>query len=228
MKRRKIRSRTYEIYEREVEEHENPWCDHQSRCDDAEDWEEQVEVIHRANYLTEQKKFFWKVFFWKKKKKNYCKKLLVDARASKTVKMSGTIDVDNIIERLLEVRGSKPGKQVNLTEKEIRCASLPARCCCSLHVIRYTLVHTPFRFYYFWSRKIAVNLKYSVPRDLFSSPSFFLFSALCTKARAIFSSQPILLELVAPIKIVGMKFFVHWFKSYYLWLIYLSNNQTIN
>ena len=95
------------------------------------------------------KKNFFEKFFFEKKKKKYCKKLLVDARASKTVKMSGALDVDNIIERLLEVRGSKPGKQVNLTEKEIRCASLLARCCCSLHAIRYTLVHTPFHFYYF-------------------------------------------------------------------------------
>jgi len=61
--------------------------------------------------------------------------------------MSEPVDVDNIIQRLLEVRGTKPGKQVNLTEQEIRY--------------------------------------------------------LCTKSREIFSSQPILLELVAPIKIVG-------------------------
>ena len=30
------------------------------------------------------------------------------------------IDVDHIIEKLLEVRGSKPGKRVNLSEAEIR------------------------------------------------------------------------------------------------------------
>jgi serine/threonine-protein phosphatase PP1 catalytic subunit len=58
------------------------------------------------------------------------------------------IDVNNIIKRLLEVRGSRPGKQVNLTEAEIR--------------------------------------------------------GLCMKAREIFISQPILLELEAPIKICGM------------------------
>jgi serine/threonine-protein phosphatase PP1 catalytic subunit len=58
-----------------------------------------------------------------------------------------TIDVDNIIARLLEVRGNRPGKQVNLTEAEIR--------------------------------------------------------GLCLKSREIFISQPILLELEAPIKIVG-------------------------
>jgi len=57
------------------------------------------------------------------------------------------IDVDKIIDKLLEVRGSKPGKQVNLAESEIR--------------------------------------------------------GLCVKAREIFISQPILLELEAPIKIVG-------------------------
>jgi len=56
------------------------------------------------------------------------------------------IDVDSIISRLLEVRG-RPGKQVNLSEMEIR--------------------------------------------------------GLCMKAREIFISQPILLELEAPIKICG-------------------------
>jgi len=57
------------------------------------------------------------------------------------------LDVDKIIERLLEVRGKRPGKHVNLTEAEIR--------------------------------------------------------NLCLKSREIFISQPILLELEAPIKIVG-------------------------
>ena len=57
------------------------------------------------------------------------------------------IDVDKIIEKLLEVRGSKPGKQVNLSEAEIR--------------------------------------------------------GLCIKSREIFISQPMLLELEAPIKIAG-------------------------
>ena len=56
-------------------------------------------------------------------------------------------DVDNIIDRLLEVRGSKPGKPVALTEAEIR--------------------------------------------------------DLCYRSREIFISQPILLELEAPIKICG-------------------------
>lgn len=59
------------------------------------------------------------------------------------------IDVDNIIEQLLTVRGSRPGRQVNLTEAEIR-----------------------------W---------------------------LCIKSREIFTVQPVLLELEAPIKICGMK-----------------------
>jgi len=57
------------------------------------------------------------------------------------------IDVDKIIEKLLEVKGSKPGKQVNLSEADIK--------------------------------------------------------GLCTRAREIFISQPILLELEAPIKICG-------------------------
>jgi serine/threonine-protein phosphatase PP1 catalytic subunit len=37
------------------------------------------------------------------------------------------IDVDGIIEKLLSVRGSKPGKQVNLTENEIRNLCLKSR-----------------------------------------------------------------------------------------------------
>lgn len=57
------------------------------------------------------------------------------------------VDLDSIIDRLLEVRGSRPGKQVQLLETEIRF--------------------------------------------------------LCTKAREIFISQPILLELEAPIKVSG-------------------------
>jgi serine/threonine-protein phosphatase PP1 catalytic subunit len=58
------------------------------------------------------------------------------------------VDLDSIIDRLLEVRGSRPGKQVQLLESEIRF--------------------------------------------------------LCTKAREIFISQPILLELEAPIKVCFM------------------------
>lgn len=57
------------------------------------------------------------------------------------------LDVDHIIEQLLSVRGARPGRQVNLTENEIR-----------------------------W---------------------------LCIKSREIFISQPVLLELEAPIKICG-------------------------
>lgn len=58
------------------------------------------------------------------------------------------VDLDSIIDRLLEVRGSRPGKQVQLLEAEIRY--------------------------------------------------------LCTKAREIFISQPILLELEAPIKVCNL------------------------
>lgn len=61
------------------------------------------------------------------------------------------VDLDSIIDRLLEVRGSRPGKQVQLLETEIRY--------------------------------------------------------LCTKAREIFISQPILLELEAPIKVGNYVFF---------------------
>lgn len=60
---------------------------------------------------------------------------------------AGDIDVDAIISKLLEVRGSRPGRAVQLTEAEIR--------------------------------------------------------GLCIKSREIFISQPILLELEAPIKICG-------------------------
>src|SRR5690606_2617635 len=56
------------------------------------------------------------------------------------------VDLEAIIDKLLEVRGSRPGKQVQLNETEIRY--------------------------------------------------------LCTKAREIFISQPILLELEAPIKVL--------------------------
>ena len=59
------------------------------------------------------------------------------------------VDLDSIIDRLLEVRGSRPGKQVQLLETEIRY--------------------------------------------------------LCTKAREIFISQPILLELEAPIKVRSLE-----------------------
>ena len=64
------------------------------------------------------------------------------------MKLSDTnLDVDAVIAKLLEVRGSKPGKQVNLPESEIHL--------------------------------------------------------LCVKSREIFMSQPMLLELEAPIKICG-------------------------
>ena len=37
------------------------------------------------------------------------------------------IDVDKIIDKLLEVKDKKPGKQVNLTEQEIRGLCMQAR-----------------------------------------------------------------------------------------------------
>lgn len=37
------------------------------------------------------------------------------------------IDVDAIIEKLLSVRGSKPGKPVNLTEQEVRGLCIKSR-----------------------------------------------------------------------------------------------------
>ena len=59
----------------------------------------------------------------------------------------GKLNIDSIIQRLLDVRGSRPGKYVQLTELEI--------------------------------------------------------FGLCLKSREIFLSQPILLELEAPLKICG-------------------------
>jgi hypothetical protein len=67
------------------------------------------------------------------------------ARGDSTMADQHEVDLDSVIDRLLEVRGSRPGKQVQLLETEIRY--------------------------------------------------------LCTKAREIFISQPILLELEAPIKV---------------------------
>jgi len=55
------------------------------------------------------------------------------------------MDVNNIIDQLLSVRGARPGRQVTLTENEIK-----------------------------W---------------------------LCNKGREVFTSQPVLLELEAPIKV---------------------------
>lgn len=60
---------------------------------------------------------------------------------------TGDINIDDILEKLLEVRGCRPGKQVNLTEQEVR--------------------------------------------------------GLCLKAREVFMSQPILLELQTPLKVCG-------------------------
>jgi len=37
------------------------------------------------------------------------------------------IDVDNIIEKLLEVRGARPGKQVQLTENEVKQLAIKSR-----------------------------------------------------------------------------------------------------
>jgi serine/threonine-protein phosphatase PP1 catalytic subunit len=72
------------------------------------------------------------------------------------------VDLDSVIDRLLEVRGSRPGKQVQLLEKEIRY--------------------------------------------------------LCTKAREIFISQPILLELEAPIKVCKSFFHICRVQIHTFWI----------
>lgn len=66
-------------------------------------------------------------------------------------------DVDSIIDKLLEVRGARPGKEVNLPEEQIK--------------------------------------------------------QLITKATDIFMSQPVLLNLQAPIKVCGMCFAWTFWKS---------------
>lgn len=45
------------------------------------------------------------------------------ASASENVEL----DVDNVIEKLLEVRGQRPGKQVQLSENEIRALCIKSR-----------------------------------------------------------------------------------------------------
>jgi hypothetical protein len=73
----------------------------------------------------------------------YCGDRLFKVMASEDI----NVDIDRIIHQLLEARGSRPNKQVNLSEQDIK--------------------------------------------------------SLCIKARDIFISQPVLLEVEAPIKIVG-------------------------
>ena len=46
---------------------------------------------------------------------------------NKQQKPGGDIDVDAILEKLLSVRGAKPGKPVNLTEQEVRGLAMKAR-----------------------------------------------------------------------------------------------------
>lgn len=75
----------------------------------------------------------------------------MDNRASKNSTII-EVDIDKVIEKLLTVKGMKPGKQVNLSENEIR--------------------------------------------------------SLCLKSRDIFISQPILLEIEAPLKICGNQNFI--------------------
>ena len=77
-------------------------------------------------------------------------------------------NVDQILEKLLSVRGAQPGKMVELTEAQITGWEHP-QC----------------------SQKKILTGKYSL-------------TGLCVRSRAIFLSQPALLELEAPIKICGL------------------------
>jgi serine/threonine-protein phosphatase PP1 catalytic subunit len=77
--------------------------------------------------------------------KDFCTKLLIVIMEKKSEEIE--IDVDAIIAKLLEVRGSKPGKMVQLEENEV--------------------------------------------------------IGLAVKSREIFMSQPVMLELMAPLKICG-------------------------
>lgn len=51
---------------------------------------------------------------------SYLYSLMATSNSGMSPSQSPTIDVDSIIERLLEVRGSRPGKNVQLTENEIK------------------------------------------------------------------------------------------------------------
>lgn len=42
-------------------------------------------------------------------------------------KEEDSVNIDSIIDKLLEVRGCRPGKQVNLTESEVRALCVRAR-----------------------------------------------------------------------------------------------------
>ena len=46
---------------------------------------------------------------------------------AQTVSKVFELDIDRIIEKLIEVRTAKPGKQVNLTEQEVRGLCIKSR-----------------------------------------------------------------------------------------------------
>lgn len=91
----------------------------------------------------------------RKKKNQFAVQIILDLVPDLVLKMSAgnDIDIDSIIERLLSVLSQRPGKMVNLENREIK--------------------------------------------------------ALCVKSREIFISQPVLLELEAPIKICGTRLIGH-------------------
>ena len=90
------------------------------------------------------------------------------------------VDVDAVINKLLEVRGSRPGRQGNKRTRNTKNAgTFPG-------IVPSLTARLPSQF---CSR--AVNLQEADIRGL------------CTAAREIFMNQPVLLELEAPIKICG-------------------------
>jgi serine/threonine-protein phosphatase PP1 catalytic subunit len=90
--------------------------------------------------------------------------------------MSTDAEVDSCIERLLEVRNGRPNKQVRFPLPPL----IPTR----MHCLRKAALFPA-------AARTQVNLLEHEIR------------ALCIRAREIFMSQPVLLELEAPIKICG-------------------------
>lgn len=48
-----------------------------------------------------------------------------------TMAAAGELDVNSVIDKLLDVRGARPGKQVNLSESDIRALCIRYVGCCN-------------------------------------------------------------------------------------------------